>query len=238
MIPNAQVEFDKALRASLEKIVIASRSVFGDWQWRLATLPIKVVGLGILSVRDIIHYAFLASRLQTSTLQANIMSKTGIVSHGSSFQYALDVFNATCNVDALFVTTNASSPRMMKTLANCYFGVIEKDLVPRLAISMFSEGSLCPSCNVHRMDQWGDHAAHCSSEVGVKLRHNLMRDILVDICSKVGIMVRKEAPICFLSEDGKDLRPADPLLFNWIQGKDACLDVTDISPFAGMRVNS
>ncbi|GKB32000.1 hypothetical protein Tco_0871401, partial [Tanacetum coccineum] len=51
------------------------------------------------------------------------------------------------------------------------------------------KGSLCPSCNAHRMDQWGDHAVHCSSEVGVKFRHNLVRDILVDICSKVGIMV-------------------------------------------------
>ncbi|PWA39433.1 hypothetical protein CTI12_AA572020 [Artemisia annua] len=47
----------------------------------------------------------------------------------------------------------------------------------RLAIPMFSEGSICPSCNVHRMDQWGDHAVHCSSEVGVKFRHNLHRQV-------------------------------------------------------------
>nr|GEW70622.1 pentatricopeptide repeat (PPR) superfamily protein [Tanacetum cinerariifolium] len=85
----------------------------------------------------------------------------------------------------------------------------------------------------HQMDQWGDHAVHCCSEVGVKFRHNLVRDILVDICSKVGIFVRKEAPMGFLSHDEKDLRPADLLLFNWLQGKDACLDVTGISPFAG-----
>ncbi|GJX74400.1 hypothetical protein Tco_0312995, partial [Tanacetum coccineum] len=76
------------------------------------------------------------------------------------------------------------------------------------------------------MDKWGDHAVHCSSEVGVKFRHNLVHDIIVDICSKVGIMVRKEAPMGFRSGDGKDLRPADLLLFNWLQGKDACLDVT------------
>ncbi|PWA68395.1 hypothetical protein CTI12_AA309320 [Artemisia annua] len=153
----------------------------------------------------------------------------------------------------------------MKTLAKCYFDVIEKDLVSkyslssrqvatlsciraphvqdflftipidglgqrmnhrqfrsvlcyRLSVPMFSEGSLCPSCNVHRMDMWGDHAVHCSSEVGVKFRHNLVRDILVDICSKVGIMVRKEAPMGFHSEDGMELRPADLLLFNWFQG--------------------
>nr|GEZ79717.1 hypothetical protein [Tanacetum cinerariifolium] len=84
----------------------------------------------------------------------------------------------------------------------------------------------------------GRPAVHCSSEVGVKFRHNLVRDILVDICSKFGIMVRKEAPIGFFSKDGKDLRPADLLLFNWLQGKDLCLDVTGISPFAGMGASS
>ncbi|GKA35231.1 hypothetical protein Tco_0721722 [Tanacetum coccineum] len=67
------------------------------------------------------------------------------------------------------------------------------------------------------LHQWGDHVVHCFSEVGMQFRHDLVRDILVDICSKVGIMVRKEAPMGFLSEDGKDLRPADLLLFNWLQ---------------------
>ncbi|KAL6517193.1 hypothetical protein OROHE_017899 [Orobanche hederae] len=83
------------------------------------------------------------------------------------------------------------------------------------------------------MDQWGDNAVHCTSEVGVKFRHNLVRDTLFDICSKVGVSVRKEAPMGFLSDDGRDLRPADLLLYNWSQGKDACLDVTGVSPFAG-----
>ncbi|GKB79441.1 hypothetical protein Tco_0946336, partial [Tanacetum coccineum] len=112
-----------------------------------------------------------------------------------------------------------------------------------LSVPMFSERSLCPSCNAHQMDQWGDHAVHyhavhCCSEVGVKFRHNLVHDILIDICSKVGIMVRKEAPMGFLSHDRKHLRPVDLLLFNWLQGKDACLDMTGISPFASTGVNS
>ncbi|GKD77444.1 hypothetical protein Tco_1340065, partial [Tanacetum coccineum] len=37
---------------------------------------------------------------------------------------------------------------------------------------------------------------------------------------------------------GRALRPADLLLFNWLKGKDACLDVTCISPFAGMGASS
>nr|GFB38391.1 hypothetical protein [Tanacetum cinerariifolium] len=50
--------------------------------------------------------------------------------------------------------------------------------------------------------------------------------------------MRKEAPMDFLSEEEKDLRPADLLLFNWLKCKDACLNVTCISPFAGMGANS
>nr|GEW96172.1 putative reverse transcriptase domain-containing protein [Tanacetum cinerariifolium] len=146
-----------------------------------------------LRTGDIIQYAFLASRLQTSTLEAKILMKTGIESHGSSFQHALDAFNTTCNVNVLSVTTFTSAPQMMKTLAKCYFGVIEKDLVFKLAVPMFSEG---------------------------------------------GIMVRKKAPMGFLSDDGKDLRPADLLLFNWLQGKDAYLDVTCISPFVDIGATS
>ncbi|PWA89467.1 hypothetical protein CTI12_AA111330 [Artemisia annua] len=119
----------------------------------------------------------------------------------------------------------------MKTLAKCYFDVIEKDLVSkyslsprhvailssirpphaqdflftipidglgqkmnpcqfrsvlcyRLTVPMFPEGSLCPSCNVHRMDQWGDHAVHCSSEVG-KIDHlSQCSDIYVSATKK------------------------------------------------------
>ncbi|XP_021728749.1 uncharacterized protein LOC110695831 [Chenopodium quinoa] len=43
---TAQRTFDGALRSSLERIVTASGLRFGDWQWRLATLPFAFGGLG------------------------------------------------------------------------------------------------------------------------------------------------------------------------------------------------
>ena len=88
------------------------------------------------------------------------------------------------------------------------------------------------------MDESGDHAVHCSSEIGVKFRHNLVRDMLVDFCCKTGISVRKEAQLGYYLEKGKDLRPADLLLFNWLHRKDACVDVTGSSPFANTGVTS
>ncbi|PWA66849.1 CAAX amino terminal protease [Artemisia annua] len=179
---EAQVQFDQTLRASLEKIVTTSGSGFAG---------------------DIIQYVFLASRMQTSVPQDKILTKTGIVSYGSSLQHALDTFNITCKIDALSVTNGASAPQMIKTLAKCYFGVIKKDPI--------SKYSLSPR----------------------QFRHNLVRDILVDICSRVGIMVRKEAPMGFLSEDGKELRPTDLLLFNWLQAVPVtdCIRASEHRPY-------
>ncbi|GKG55094.1 hypothetical protein Tco_0563081, partial [Tanacetum coccineum] len=37
------------LRSCMERIVTTSGSGFGDWQWRLATLPFAFRGLGVYS---------------------------------------------------------------------------------------------------------------------------------------------------------------------------------------------
>ena len=108
----------------------------------------------------------------------------------------------------------------------------------QLTILLFTEGSLCPSCNTPKIDMWGDHVVHCSSEVGVKFFHNLVRDMLVDICFKAEISVRKEALMGFSLEDLKELRPTNLLLFNRLHGKDTCVDVTGSSHFAGIGVFS
>ncbi|GJT44678.1 hypothetical protein Tco_0953393 [Tanacetum coccineum] len=44
---SAQLSFDMALRSALERIVTASGPGFGNWQWRLATLPFSFGGLGL-----------------------------------------------------------------------------------------------------------------------------------------------------------------------------------------------
>nr|GEX90555.1 putative reverse transcriptase domain-containing protein [Tanacetum cinerariifolium] len=61
-------------------------------------------------------------------------------------------------------------------------------------------------------DSFGEHAVHCKKLSRFKYRHDMVRDILFDICRCAGISAKKEAPVNFLTDpsDGRStLRPAD-----------------------------
>ncbi|KAL5713679.1 hypothetical protein ACHQM5_015733 [Ranunculus cassubicifolius] len=277
----AQVRFDSALRCSLERIVTNEGSGFGEWQYRLATFPIRRGGLGVISAADVMNYAFIASRLQSKELQGKILANAGInhSSMGSSFSKALASYAQVCTV--VPDTVSISVPNAMHALADRYFSCVEKELVTlfeldvrqqtiwecskedkaqdflyaipieglgnsmdarqfraslcyRMGVPLFQEGGYCPSCHKKVMDKYGDHAVACGSEIGYKYRHNLVRDTLFDIMGRAGIGVQKEAPLGFLSTDGRvGLRPADILVYGWDRGKNVCIDVTGVSPLVG-----
>ncbi|GJX98848.1 hypothetical protein Tco_0355867 [Tanacetum coccineum] len=74
----------------------------------------------------------------------------------------------------------------------------------RLMILLFSVDAICPVCRKACSDSFGEHAVHC-----------------------------KEAPVNFLTDpsDGRSiLRLADVLVFGWVEGKHACVDLTGVSP--------
>ncbi|GJW37447.1 hypothetical protein Tco_0060367 [Tanacetum coccineum] len=55
---------------------------------------------------------------------------------------------------------------------------------------------------------------------------------------RVGISAKKEAPVNFLNDpsDGRStLRSADVLVFEWVGGKYACVDLTGVSPLVGLN---
>ena len=88
------------------------------------------------------------------------------------------------------------------------------------------------------MDSFGDHAVHCKELPGFKYRHDWVRDVLCDVLKRAGISAKKEAPVNFLTDplEGRStLRPADILVFGWAGGKHACVDLTGVSPLAGLR---
>ena len=274
----AQVSFDAALRSSLERIVTASGPGFGDWQWRLATLPFAFGGLGVYSAGDVLKYAFLASRLQSASLQTKLLHSSGIVTAGPSFDDALSTFNMDMDIDLLSNLSEVAAPKLMKKLADIYFDRVTQTvestfhlsprqmalwsslkedhtsdwlrvapisglgqtmnartyrcvLCYRLGVPLFTVQVPCSACSrVFTGDIYGDHAVSCAGIVGIKHRHNIVRDVLVDICSRSGISARKEVDIGLYGDRDRSLRPADILLYSWDGGLDVCVDLTGSSP--------
>nr|GEZ49743.1 zf-CCHC domain-containing protein/DUF4219 domain-containing protein/UBN2 domain-containing protein [Tanacetum cinerariifolium] len=87
------------------------------------------------------------------------------------------------------------------------------------------------------LDSFGEHAVHYTELSGFKYRHDMVKDVFFDICRCVGIFAKKEASVNFLTDpsDGRStLRPADVLIFGWVGGKYACIDLTGVSPLVGL----
>ncbi|GKE12067.1 hypothetical protein Tco_1415618, partial [Tanacetum coccineum] len=107
----------------------------------------------------------------------------------------------------------------------------------RLMIPLFPVTAICPVCRKACLDFFGEHAVHCKELSGFKYRHDMVRDVIFDICMRAGISAKKEAPVNFLTHpsDGRStLRPADILVFGWVRGKHACVDLTGVSPLIGL----
>nr|GEZ83627.1 hypothetical protein [Tanacetum cinerariifolium] len=77
---------------------------------------------------------------------------------------------------------------------------------------------------------YGDHDVSCAGIIGIKHRHNAVRDTMVDICFRLGISTGKEVDIELGGGCDKVLRPADMLLYSWDSGFDVCVDLTGSSP--------
>ncbi|KAL6521158.1 hypothetical protein OROGR_017727 [Orobanche gracilis] len=210
--------FDRGLRGSIEDIVVCGGPFFGDIQWRLAYLPIRFGGLGLYSPKEASSYAFVASRAQSWSLQDHILRDSGIFApHAQDFFLPIPI-------DGL---GQHMSPVEYRTI-----------LKYRLLIPLFPVDELCPICRKTCLDSFGEHAIHCKDLPGFKYRHDMVRDVLFDVFRRDGISAKKEAPVNFLTDplEGRlTLRPADILVFGWIGGKHACVDLTGVSPLVGLR---
>ncbi|GJZ39178.1 hypothetical protein Tco_0585741 [Tanacetum coccineum] len=101
----------------------------------------------------------------------------------------------------------------------------------RLGILLFSVSKPCSACSrVFAGDIYGDHDVSCAGVIGIKHRHNVVRDTLVDICCRSGVSACKEVDIGLNKGRDKPLRPADMLLHLWDRRLDVCVDLTGSSP--------
>ncbi|GJS71533.1 hypothetical protein Tco_0704374 [Tanacetum coccineum] len=111
----------------------------------------------------------------------------------------------------------------------------------RLTIPLFSIDAICPICRKAYLDFFGKHAVHCKELPDFKYRHDMVRDVLFDICRRAGISVKKEVHVNFLTDlsDGRStLRPVDVLAFGWVGGKHACVELTGASPLVALSGRS
>ncbi|KAK2418388.1 hypothetical protein QL285_040591 [Trifolium repens] len=107
----------------------------------------------------------------------------------------------------------------------------------RMMIPLFPVDEVCPVCRKACLDRFGEHAVHCRELPGFKYRHDLMRDVLLDVFRRARISAKKEAPVNFLTDplEGRStLRPADVLVYGWVGGRHACVDLTGVSPLVGL----
>ncbi|GKA33126.1 hypothetical protein Tco_0719493 [Tanacetum coccineum] len=87
------------------------------------------------------------------------------------------------------------------------------------------------------LDSFEEYAVHCKELPSFKYRHDMVREVLFDICSHARIFAKKVAHVNFLtdpSDEGSTLRPADVLVFGWVGGKHACVDLAGVSPLVGL----
>ncbi|GJZ63144.1 hypothetical protein Tco_0619565 [Tanacetum coccineum] len=61
-------------------------------------------------------------------------------------------------------------------------------------IPLFLVDEICPVCRKACLDSFGKHVVHCKELPGFKYRHDMVRDVLFDVCAK------KEALVNFLSD--------------------------------------
>ncbi|KAJ0904204.1 hypothetical protein HanPSC8_Chr07g0279291 [Helianthus annuus] len=88
------------------------------------------------------------------------------------------------------------------------------------------------------MDKYGEHVVHCKELLGFKYRRDWVRDVFWDILRRAGFSAKKEAPVNFLMDpmdERSTLRPVDLLVFGWVRGKHACVDLMGVSPLVGLR---
>jgi hypothetical protein len=112
--------FDKELRRTFEDIVVGGGPYFGDLQWRVASLPIQVGGLGLYSAVEAFSYAFVASRAQTWVLQDHILRDSGVCGMDSDFNNALD---GLCDMIPAFDFTSFTSKTLSTLKPNMFWRV-------------------------------------------------------------------------------------------------------------------
>ncbi|KAL6544681.1 hypothetical protein OROMI_023543 [Orobanche minor] len=101
----------------------------------------------------------------------------------------------------------------------------------RFGVALFSVSKPYSSCSrVFYANLFSDHAVSSAGMVGIKHRHNLVRDTLLEVCFWSGISAGKEDDIDLRDGSDRPLRLADLLLYACDRERDVCVHLTGSSP--------
>ncbi|KAM0044098.1 putative exostosin [Helianthus debilis subsp. tardiflorus] len=105
-------------------------SFFGELQWWIATLPMRLGGFGLLSARDLGAYAFVASRSQSLELQDYILCNSGVANIDPDYASALERLHESLPDFDLggFSKKDIALKKPQKTLVNALFCRIAQSL--------------------------------------------------------------------------------------------------------------
>ncbi|GJY72882.1 RNA-directed DNA polymerase, eukaryota [Tanacetum coccineum] len=155
----------------------------------------------------------------SASLQTKLLRHSGIVASENTFHDALCVFNTKIETDILSNPSEIDAPKIMKKLTDIYFTCVTQTakstfyLSPRQmalwqsqmkdhtsdwlrVVSISGLGQTMNACSrVFAGDIYGDHVVSCAGIIGIKQRHNVVRDTLVDICYRSAISAGKEVDI-------------------------------------------
>lgn len=79
------------------------------------------------------------------------------------------------------------------------------------------------------MDTFREHTIHCRELTSFKYRYDLVRNVMFDIFRLTEVSVKKETFVNYLidpHEMRSTLKPIDVLVYRWIGGKHAYVDLT------------
>ncbi|KAJ0453015.1 hypothetical protein HanHA300_Chr15g0585561 [Helianthus annuus] len=126
LMVDAASRFDDSLWEAIEDIVVGGGPFFGDLQWRLASLPMCLGGLGLLLARDVEVYAFVAFRAQSWELHDHILRNNGVVGLDPDYQQALELLNVSLpnfNISG-FSNKDTAPLKPQITLANTLLAIL------------------------------------------------------------------------------------------------------------------
>ncbi|PNX84466.1 auxilin-like protein [Trifolium pratense] len=103
----------------------------------------------------------------------------------------------------------------------------------RPMISLFPANEVCPVCRKACLDRFVEHAFHCRELPDYKYRHDFVRNIIFYVFKRDRVSMKKEAFVNFLTdplERRSTQRSSDVLVYGWVGGKHACVNLTGVFP--------